>query len=596
MQLSKLTVELNGLNKHEYVVAKQGDVNSRVLSIKLIDNGRVYLLSDNHKAMFYLTKPDGKEVFTECNIENNYVNVKLTEQMLAVTGEAKGEIIITEKNTSTILKTSTIIILIMPSEFNNSEILSSNEYAVLIQKVQEVDNINEKFKEILNQSTYESLELAKYGKQVIADAITAKGIITNNTASFEIMANNIRNIRSGSIQESDNYASNFLKNKKILWIGDSWFAGAPTSQKTNSKINELLDPILSIVSTNVSVAGSSFMHDDPQRNAVEQLDTQITANGLEYDLIMLSCAGNDAAFSLNDSTISIGHFTDKNNLLGEKTIIGRFQKFLNKVEAQGKLKNLLYILGARVGTDSTTNDRIKQLLPEIMALLKAYGVAYCDTDGLYTLAMTVNSDGMHPNDATYKDNIFPKLVPYMIYTYINSGSNSNVTPLPPSADGGGTGSDSSGDETALVQGSMVSNGIKLDVEGNKLTFTAQSNVGADGILFLITGASLQGGKTAGDFDNRLSDRFFGCDNGDTVEITVTDVTTTTYTARGYVSLLGVSTNSQVICFVENEQKRKDSAVLVEPSLGIMVSMANINAGESASYRIIVKKNGIEIGN
>lgn len=152
MQYTKMTVELNGLQKHEYVTVKQGDIESRALMVSLMDNGRVYLLTDNHKVMLMLTKPDGKEVLEECSIENNKVIAKLTEQMLIVAGEAKGELIIIDRKTSAILKSATIVFLILPSEFYNSDIVSSNEYTILLQKIQEIENYKQEMGEYITAS------------------------------------------------------------------------------------------------------------------------------------------------------------------------------------------------------------------------------------------------------------------------------------------------------------------------------------------------------------------------------------------------------------------------------------------------------------
>lgn len=152
MHLTKMTVELNGLNKHEYVTVKQGDVNSRGLSINLVDNGRVYLLTNEHKALLFLTKPDGFEVFTECSIENNCAIARLTEQMLTTSGEAQGELLIIDKTTSAVLKSATIVFLILPSEFYNSDIVSSNEYTLLLQKIQEVEDYKNEIGEYITAS------------------------------------------------------------------------------------------------------------------------------------------------------------------------------------------------------------------------------------------------------------------------------------------------------------------------------------------------------------------------------------------------------------------------------------------------------------
>ncbi len=58
--------------------------------------------------------------------------------------------------------------------------------------------IDSQFKDIAKQIEGESMELAGYGKKVIAEAITNKGVTTNNTDTFEQMATNIEQIQTSS--------------------------------------------------------------------------------------------------------------------------------------------------------------------------------------------------------------------------------------------------------------------------------------------------------------------------------------------------------------------------------------------------------------
>ena len=59
-----------------------------------------------------------------------------------------------------------------------------------------LEKINTQIETIADQAESESLELAKYGKKIIAEAITNKGVATNSTDTFEKMADNIGKIES----------------------------------------------------------------------------------------------------------------------------------------------------------------------------------------------------------------------------------------------------------------------------------------------------------------------------------------------------------------------------------------------------------------
>ena len=64
-----------------------------------------------------------------------------------------------------------------------------------LNKIEEgIEKNSTQYKDIAKQMKSESMELASYGKEVIAKAITNKGVPTDNTDSFQTMATNIGNI------------------------------------------------------------------------------------------------------------------------------------------------------------------------------------------------------------------------------------------------------------------------------------------------------------------------------------------------------------------------------------------------------------------
>ena len=94
MIVTQISVDLSGENRNEYVVAKQKD-EDRVLQVQLLDNGRVYVLDDKTTARVFLVKPDHTEVNHDCTISNNRVEIELDANMLAMSGTATAEIVLT---------------------------------------------------------------------------------------------------------------------------------------------------------------------------------------------------------------------------------------------------------------------------------------------------------------------------------------------------------------------------------------------------------------------------------------------------------------------------------------------------------------------
>lgn len=145
-----ITLDISGIDRFEYVIVKQGDVDTHYLIVKLINNGNTFLINENNlNARLFFTKPDGKEAFIDCEIKDNNVIICFTEEMLVVSGLAKAEFIISNKLTGQILKTATIDVIIIPSAFQNSNITSSNEYNALIQKIDEVEKYKSELGEFI---------------------------------------------------------------------------------------------------------------------------------------------------------------------------------------------------------------------------------------------------------------------------------------------------------------------------------------------------------------------------------------------------------------------------------------------------------------
>ncbi len=94
MIVTQISVDLSGEHRNEYVVAKQKD-EDRVLQVQLLDNGRVYVLDDKTTARVFLVKPDHTEVNHDCTISNNRVEIELDANMLAMSGTATAEIVLT---------------------------------------------------------------------------------------------------------------------------------------------------------------------------------------------------------------------------------------------------------------------------------------------------------------------------------------------------------------------------------------------------------------------------------------------------------------------------------------------------------------------
>lgn len=120
--------------------AKQHDLKSRFLKIKLFNEAKEFNVSDRDLAFkFFARKPDGTEVFNNCTVENNFVVIELTSQTLAVVGKVKAELMITGRTNGEVLTTKPFIINVIESINSQSAIESTNEYSVIMNIVKELE-------------------------------------------------------------------------------------------------------------------------------------------------------------------------------------------------------------------------------------------------------------------------------------------------------------------------------------------------------------------------------------------------------------------------------------------------------------------------
>lgn len=122
----KLAIELDGKSPFEYIVMKQGDKNSRILAITLVQNKQLYEIPDGCTARIKYYKPDGNPVLNDCTISGNEILVTYTEQMLTAAGVGKGEIVLLKDNKE--LKSATYYTKIVETVYKTEGLTSDKEF------------------------------------------------------------------------------------------------------------------------------------------------------------------------------------------------------------------------------------------------------------------------------------------------------------------------------------------------------------------------------------------------------------------------------------------------------------------------------------
>lgn len=111
----------------EYVFAKQGDQNSRILEITPLNNGVSYTIPAGTTARFGAKKPDGTQVLDDATIDNGKIYVTLSSQALAVSGTVTAEIALYGENDE-LLSSQHFYILVEAFAIDPEAVASSDEY------------------------------------------------------------------------------------------------------------------------------------------------------------------------------------------------------------------------------------------------------------------------------------------------------------------------------------------------------------------------------------------------------------------------------------------------------------------------------------
>lgn len=164
--VKEIAIELDGKSPFEYIVVKQGDKDSRFLSISLLENKQPYAIPAGCTARVKYYKPDGNPVLNDCEISGNKILMMYTEQMLAAAGTAKGEIVLLQDGKE--LKSATFYTKIVPAVYKTDGLISDKEFLSLAETVIKME-----------QAADAAEENARIAQNAAADLEAIKSNITN---------------------------------------------------------------------------------------------------------------------------------------------------------------------------------------------------------------------------------------------------------------------------------------------------------------------------------------------------------------------------------------------------------------------------------
>lgn len=130
---------------YDKIVAKQDDTKSRFLLFQLLDGAVPFNLT-NRSVRVYGVKPDGSVIFNDLTVTHSttgFCLLELTNQMLAIAGTVKLEIMITEGDKK--LTSIPFEMEVIKKINSNAAVESSNEFGALLTALKEIDQWNREF-------------------------------------------------------------------------------------------------------------------------------------------------------------------------------------------------------------------------------------------------------------------------------------------------------------------------------------------------------------------------------------------------------------------------------------------------------------------
>lgn len=160
--VQRIQIELDGSAHFEYVVAKAGEKESRIVEVTLLENKKEFTIPAGTTAKIKYYKPDGKFVLNDATISGNVITVTYTEQMLAVSGTGRGEIVL--YNGTAVLRSATYYTKITPTVYKENGLISDNEFLDMAESII-----------AMNKQTDKAINATKSAEQAATDANTAAG-------------------------------------------------------------------------------------------------------------------------------------------------------------------------------------------------------------------------------------------------------------------------------------------------------------------------------------------------------------------------------------------------------------------------------------
>lgn len=213
------TVDFASNNNFLFIKGVQGDGHStRYADISLMNDGQPYELSaDEVTAIIKGKKPDNAYIFNKCEIlDSNTIRVEITQQMAAIAGKSDYEISILSNEENMLLTSFPFFIVISPSSFDASYITSTDEFSLLVKKINEVNTLkkeNEELKAGMEEATENCEDATEKAKDATNTCIEQTNVCKDATDNANNIANEIDQLSKDISAEESIRIANEIERK-----------------------------------------------------------------------------------------------------------------------------------------------------------------------------------------------------------------------------------------------------------------------------------------------------------------------------------------------------------------------------------------------
>lgn len=130
------------VNTIQTVQVSQYDSNSRMIQVRLFNEGEEVEIPETATVRIKMLKPDGHFVLNDCEVVDNIINIVVDEQMTAVAGKCKVELLIINFVDAEVLYSTNFYLYVKESIYNNEVVESSDEYNSLIEALLAFDELD----------------------------------------------------------------------------------------------------------------------------------------------------------------------------------------------------------------------------------------------------------------------------------------------------------------------------------------------------------------------------------------------------------------------------------------------------------------------